>query len=108
MIGGRNMQQRMCLCITLCVCVPVEPYVYHPPGAVLVLGELHHVAGQVTQLQVGEAVVAEVLQQAASPAGHDVRAAVAGPRRGEQLAAGAEQAGGGSCAAILCLRTRRR
>ena len=42
------------------------------PGAVLVLGELHHVAGQVTQLQVGEAVVAEVLQQPAASRGHDV------------------------------------
>ena len=42
------------------------------PGAVLVLGELHHVAGQVAQLQVGEAVVAEVLQQPAASGGHDV------------------------------------
>ena len=42
------------------------------PRAVLVLGKLHHVAGKVAQLQVGEAGVAEVLQQPAASGGHDI------------------------------------
>jgi len=77
---------------------------------VLVLGELHHVSGQVAQLQVGEAVVAEVLQEAAASGGHDVGAAVAWPGRREQLAAGVEQAGRAAtaAAAVLGLRPRRR
>lgn len=47
------------------------------PAAVLVLAELHDVAGDVPQLQVGVAVVPEVLQQAAAARRHDVRHAVA-------------------------------
>lgn len=39
------------LCLSLCV-----------PAAVLVLAELHDVAGYVSQLQVGVAIVPEVLQ----------------------------------------------
>lgn len=47
------------------------------PGAVLVLGELHDVAGDLAQLQVGIAIVPEVLQQPAAAGGHDVGHAVA-------------------------------
>ena len=49
-----------------------ESRVSSEPGAVLVLGELHHVSRQVTELQVGEAVVAEVLQQPATSRRHYV------------------------------------
>lgn len=97
----------VCLCVHLFVCIFLLLCV---PGAVLVLGELHHVAGQVAQLKVGETVVAEVLEQAAAAGRHDVRAAVARPRRGrEQLTAGAEEAGGtAASAAVLGLRPRGR
>lgn len=54
----------------------------------LVLRELHHVSGQVSELKVWKAVVPEVLQEAAAAGRHHVRAAVAGPRRWEELAAG--------------------
>lgn len=37
----------------------------HVPAAVLILAELHDVAGNVSELQVGIAVVPEVLEQAA-------------------------------------------
>lgn len=47
------------------------------PAAVLVLTELHDVPGDVSELQVGVAVVPEVLQQAAPARGHHVRHAVA-------------------------------
>lgn len=63
------------------------------PGSMLVLRKLHHVSRQVAQLEVGEAVVPEVLQQPAAARGHHVRAAVAGPRRWEELAARVKQAG---------------
>lgn len=43
----------------------------------LVLAELHDVACDVSKLQVGVAVVSEVLQQAAPARGHHVRHAVA-------------------------------
>ena len=69
----------------------------------LVLRELHHVSGQVTELEVGEAVVTEVFQQAAASGGHDVRAAVTGARRRKQLATGVEQAGRAAGAAVLGL-----
>lgn len=69
----------------------------------LVLRKLHHVSRQVAQLQVGETVVPEVLQEAAAAGGHDVGAAVARPGGGEQLAAGVEQTGGAAGAAVLGL-----
>lgn len=78
------------------------------PGAVLVLGELHDVPCDLAQLQVGVAVVAEVLEQAAASRGHDVGHAIAEPRGREELAAGAEQAGAAASAAVLRLRPRRR
>lgn len=43
--------------VVFCSCVP---------AAVLILAELHDVASDVSELQVGVAVVSEVLQQAAS------------------------------------------
>lgn len=72
----------------------------------LVLRELHHVSWEVTELQVGEAVVPEVFQQAAASGRHDIRATVAGPRRREQLAAGIEQTGRTTGAPVLCLGSR--
>lgn len=47
------------------------------PAAVLILAELHDVPRDVSELQVGVAVVPEVLQEAASPRRHHVRHAVA-------------------------------
>lgn len=60
-------------------------------------------SGQVAQLEVREAVVSEVFQQAAASGWHDVRAAVAGPRRREQLARGVEQAGRAAGASVFGL-----
>ena len=40
---------------------------YVLPGAMLVLGELDHMVDEVLQLQVGNAVVAEVFQQTTAP-----------------------------------------
>lgn len=48
----------------------------HVPAAVLILAELHDVAGDVSELQVGIAVVPEVLEQAAPAWWHHVRHAV--------------------------------
>lgn len=47
------------------------------PAAMLVLTELHDVPRDVSELQVGVAVVPEVLQQAAPARRHHVRHAVA-------------------------------
>ncbi len=50
------------------LCVYVLVYVHMQariPAAVLVLAELHNVASNISELQVGVAVVPEVLQQAA-------------------------------------------
>lgn len=47
------------------------------PAAVLVLAELHDVTGDISELQVGVAVVPEVLQQAAPTRRHHIRHAVA-------------------------------
>lgn len=47
------------------------------PAAMLVLAELHNVSGDVSELQVGVAVVPEVLQKAASSRRHHIRHAVA-------------------------------
>ena len=77
--------------------------VFHQPGSVLVLRELHHVSWQVAELEVGEAVVAEIFQQAAATGGHNVRAAVARARWRKQLATGVEQAGRAAGAAVLGL-----
>jgi len=38
----------------------------------LVLRELHHVAGQVTELKVWEAVIPKVFQEAAASGRHDI------------------------------------
>lgn len=72
----------------------------------LVLRELHHVSWQVAELEVGEAVVPEVFQETAAPGWHDVRAAVARPRGRKQLAAGVEQTGCPTGAAVLGLCSR--
>lgn len=58
------------------------------PAAVLILAELHNVPGDVSELQVGVAIVPEVLQKAAPPRRHHVRHSVAEARRREKLAAG--------------------
>lgn len=47
------------------------------PAAVLVLAELHDVTSDVSELQIGVAVVPEVLQQAAPAGRHHIRHAVA-------------------------------
>lgn len=73
----------------------------------LVLGELHHVSRQVAQLEVGEAVVPEVLQQPAAAGRHHVGAAVAGPGRWEELAAGVEEAGRPAGVPVLGLSSGR-
>lgn len=73
------------------------------PGSMLVLRKLHHVSRQVTQLEVGEAVVPEVLQQPAAARRHHVRAAVAGPGWWEELAAGVEEAGRPTSVPVLSL-----
>lgn len=78
------------------------------PGSMLVLGELHHVSRQVAQLEVGEAVVPEVLQQSAAAGRHHVGAAVAGPGRREELAAGVEEAGRPTSVPVLGLGSGRR
>lgn len=78
------------------------------PGSMLVLGELHHVSRQVAQLEVGEAVVPEVLQQPAAAGRHHVGAAVAGPGRWEELAAGVEEAGRPAGVPVLGLGPGRR
>lgn len=38
------------------------PSVINIPGTMLVLAEFHYVVGQVSELQVGESIVSEVLQ----------------------------------------------
>lgn len=72
----------------------------------LVLRELHHVSRQVTELEVWEAVVPEVFQQAAASGWHHIRATVAGPRRREQLAAGIEETGSPAGTPVLGLSSR--
>lgn len=74
----------------------------------LVLRELHHVSWEVTELKVREAVVSEVFQQPAASRRHDIRTAVARPRRGEQLATGIEETGGTARVSVLGLGSRRR
>lgn len=76
------------------------------PGSMLVLRELHHVSWQVAQLEVGEAVVPEVLQQSAAARRHDIGAAIAGPGRWEELAAGVEEAGCPAGVPVLSLGSR--
>lgn len=63
---------------------------------------------EVAELKVREAVVSEVFQQPAASRRHDIRTAIARPRRGEQLAAGIEEAGGAARVSVLCLGSRRR
>lgn len=63
---------------------------------------------EVAELKVREAVVSEVFQQPAASGRHDVRTAVARPRRREQLAAGIEEAGGAAGVPVLGLGSRRR
>lgn len=62
---------------------------------------------QVAQLEVGEAVVPEVLQQPAAAGRHHVGAAVAGSGWREELAAGVEEAGRPTGVPVLRLGSRR-
>lgn len=82
--------------IVRCVCVP---------GAVLVLRELDDVVGELAQLQVGEAVVAEVLEQAAAASGRLVAHERAHAHAAHAHAAHANAAHAHAAAHQLCNHT---